>query len=255
MRALPADELIAVGEQFSSPGPYVGGSVLDRLPVLFYEAGEGIHANAVMLGGTSFEGISPWFPSTLPTSNTQLAYMLSLQFWSAAGDNYDPADVAAQYPIDRFYNGSATAALVQSNGDQSVLCPLVNLAENIVKAGIPVYHYFFNDFHPTCDVASYHEGLVPPEAKDWASHASDLLYIFPDVQGAYKSCPFGSDESAALSRSMIQSWAGFIKNGVPFEDRSNFGSWLVYSHPRLPPFPRSWNAYAPPSFPSPPLAP
>ena len=93
----------------------------------------------------------------MPTSNTLPAYLLALKAWNSVsyGDKFDTREIAEQYPIKRYYDGSAVAAFIQSDGDRCVICPSVALAKRISRAGVPTFHFYFTDLLPGFDVADH----------------------------------------------------------------------------------------------------
>ena len=80
------------------------------------------------------------------------------------------------------FNGDVEAAFVESDGDASVVCPMKELAKMMHAAGTVTWHYAF-EYGPTELDMSVQVGLRSPisamhSSAHWASHSSELPYVF-----------------------------------------------------------------------------
>ncbi|XP_066469161.1 cholinesterase-like [Tiliqua scincoides] len=110
-------------------------------------------------------------------------------------------------------------ALAQFARDYFFVCPLVDLAAQMVAAGSPVYIYSFNH---------HISGSIWDE---WmgAAHGSEVPFLFgtlTSVLGANQSSPEGD---AALSRRTMRYWAEFARSGNPTGSRHDVVQWPLYN--------------------------
>ena len=127
---------------------------------------------------------------------------------------YTAAEVLAMYPLADF-GGHPSAAFVAADGDFTVVCPLRRLADLIAQARLPTYEYVYtHSSEAGCDVAAS-DGIVPPGDLHWASHSSELPYVFGSRNISFDwGCPKTAPERA-LSRAMQGYWMSFVRSGFP----------------------------------------
>lgn len=195
------------------------GLILAVDPLTVLEQGRG-NVATLAIGGNSFDGTSellphPAFPSTNATVEQ---YLASLRLYYSAGPAHADA-VAAQYLLERF-GGNAQAAFVAADSDRVVTCPSLRVARAAATAGGRVHAYNFSHHQDQCDLATMVGVQV---SKDWASHASELVFVFGNVDfvnplnGSALHCNLTEPELRLSSR--VQSlWGSLAATGTPLND-------------------------------------
>ena len=197
---------------------YLDGAdgVLPVQPAELYAAGS-INVQSLVIGTTSFDGISellPWSPKHGGTLAWDAAMLV--QYKLKAGI------VKKLYPLAK-YGGSTLAAFTAADSDKTWQCPalrLARLASNTTTNRPDVWVYNFGVFHPSCDAAAQ-LGIVPKGAFNgtWASHAADINFVFENQFGqdpkdnSFAPCPWDSPAQQQLSMSMSSIWANMASEG------------------------------------------
>ncbi len=125
LRAMTTADIFAA----VSAGPSIDGWVVPKHPLEIMDEG-GLNVDSVLLGGNSFDGLTPWLPEeALPNSQAALdelmAALLGFNGFSWSGTQA----MLKQYSGDRYPKDPATgdpyyrAALTQCDGDLAVVCP------------------------------------------------------------------------------------------------------------------------------------
>uniref|UniRef100_A0A803SVY0 Carboxylic ester hydrolase n=1 Tax=Anolis carolinensis TaxID=28377 RepID=A0A803SVY0_ANOCA len=111
--------------------------------------------------------------------------------------------VALKYTEESHGLAKYRSALVQSLGDYFFVCPAAEIADQMRKAGSPVYVYLFT--HHT-------SGTVWPE---WAkaTHGAEVIYLFGSFKAALEANKTHTEADAALSRRIMRYWAEFARTG------------------------------------------
>jgi hypothetical protein len=166
---------------------------------------------------------------------------------SAALERY-PRSAQASPPLQ------GMGAFVQQDSDYTVTCPSLHIASLAVGGGASagaspsasprpaVWSYQWAHYLPGCDLAYFASdkgvGFVPIDPPtttsnpQWASHASELPFVFGNTLFAISgfpqfSCPFSPAERT-LSDSIMNSWANFAATldpngyGVGSESKTSF---------------------------------
>ena len=209
-------------------GYSMDGVLLRGWPLEAYAAGRTVATESIV-GHTSRDGTAAFYGAA-PLANA------SASDWRAAVASRwleRSAAVAIEYPLSR-YDGSASAAYIDADADEALVCPgqaLIRLAAN---SGVHVYGYSFSHLSLNCD-AGFELSVVPqwrPERLErsrafgsWATHGAELRFVFGNTAGpddlssdpnVRKLCPFSDARGeVALSRQMRGWWASFAAGGEP----------------------------------------
>jgi len=142
------------------------------------------------------------------------AYLNLLNKHSFFGKLKLAAEVLLNYPL-RDFDGKAAPAFVTADADFTVVCPLRGLADLISASGVPTYEYYYSHTSSAgCDTAHL-DGIIPQGDRHWASHSSELPYVFGVTTLTYNtSCPMSAEEKG-LSATMMSYWSSFAANGAP----------------------------------------
>jgi para-nitrobenzyl esterase len=137
--------------------------------------------------------------------------------------------VGDQYPLSRF-NGSAAAAFTQADADHVVTCPSYKIARAAANMSTRVHVYRFAHLQRQCDLALL-LGVLPAGVEDWASHASELVFVFnntffenPLVAGKMLRCALTPEEHA-LSGTIMSFWSSIAHTGVPRDSTPKRTAW------------------------------
>eukprot|EP00618_Florenciella_parvula_P035986 CAMPEP_0119473306 /NCGR_PEP_ID=MMETSP1344-20130328/5017_1 /TAXON_ID=236787 /ORGANISM="Florenciella parvula, Strain CCMP2471" /LENGTH=572 /DNA_ID=CAMNT_0007506395 /DNA_START=589 /DNA_END=2308 /DNA_ORIENTATION=- len=213
-----------------APGTWIDGYVLTKPPIDYYVAGE-LNINEFMIGGNSQDGITPYYEYIAPVPQTDAAYPTSMAtHW---GDYADA--VVAQYPLKDGEGTDATAAatqFVKADGEYNCNCaiagPETSWAALLLNAGATVYHYYFANGPSEVD-ESVLMGVAPQGHYNWASHWSEIPYVFGTDTNGYGWFDFFTTDEVQLKDTMMNYWGSFIKAGTP-TDSSGYGpTWPEYT--------------------------
>jgi len=238
LQAVPVELLqwpLAFQVNLLFPGAYIDAkpdgmqpaAVMSQQPSAIYEAasrGEAqLNAEQVMIGATNRDGLTPYYVGSLvPVFPFEYAAEVAA-YWAALnllnrssllGKLITVVEVLEMYPIKDF-QGHPSAAFVAADGDFTVVCPLRRLADLMTQAGLPTYEYSYTHSSTAgCDEAAS-VGIVPPGDEHWASHSSELPYVFGSHNISFDwGCP-KTEAERALSRAMQGYWMSFARSGVP----------------------------------------
>ena len=195
--------------------------------------------DSLLIGANSRDGTTPFDYEPLPPLLLPLNEANELHWGAKLG----PV-VTKQYPASLFH-GSKSTAFVTADSDCFVTCPSRRLAAAVTKAGVPVYFYEYAHLSsvPNCDVcvdpgAGVGPGAVPKGDRTWASHGSEVRFVFnsttgPDDMNASITniCPFSAEEQQ-LVRAMDHFFGNFIEHGSPNSIAEHSGTQF----PRWPQF-------------------
>ena len=106
----------------------------------------------------------------------------------------DAAAVEALYSLKRF-DGNTNAAYIQPDGDAGVVCPTMEVARKVTAAGGSAY--VFHWAYKGC--SDSHSRLKLPA--DYASHASEIPYVFGVDPGCYTN-----EKEKRLTKAMQEYW-------------------------------------------------
>ncbi|XP_074873339.1 acetylcholinesterase-like [Carettochelys insculpta] len=206
--------------------PTVDGDFLPEAPQQLLEAGHlhrkpvlaGITANEgsmfLMFGAPGFslgndslisweqllEGVRFMVPG-LPTPSVQAA----VQRYSQEGKGHGPA--------------RHRWAMNQAASDYLFLCPLMELAGQLAKAGTPTYVYSFAH-RSTASLWPRWMGAV---------HTAELPYLFGTLAAEHGPNHTAPKADVALSRRVMRYWAEFARSGSPTGTGTNKGHWPPYN--------------------------
>ncbi len=113
-----------------------------------------------------------------------------------------PSPYAAAYAVGAIWTDSGFVAGIGG-------CPEQNLARQLVRTGVPVYFYQFDDRHApglNNDLPGYQWG---------AGHAMELAYLWPSFNNGFSLYALMTHKQLQLSRAMVQYWGAFTKAGMP----------------------------------------
>jgi len=214
--------------QIATGGYFLDDAVMPVQPIKLYARPGRVNVDSLAIGANSFDGTSelePFFPKP-NASLLEYKAALAVRFGAKAVDK-----VASQYPPSR-YRGSAAAAFTEADSDQVTACPNLKLARAIAVNGsgaTAVYLYRFAHLQKKCDLASFLH-VVPPGFSSWASHGSELLFLWDNTRFRYPldgkmiDCNL-TDAENKLSDSMQSLWASIAASGVPFDHTEAAVQW------------------------------
>ena len=167
--------------------------VLPTPPREVYASG-GMHAEALVIGHTSFDGTAAFY-ATAPLANATPAE------WDArmrARFRPHASAVQAQYPLTR-YTGkgypAVPASYIAADSDERVACPTAALARLAARSAPGrVFSYVFAHMQTNCD-ASFALHVLPWReparsalaGSGWASHGADVKFVFNTVGAHFLS--------------------------------------------------------------------
>jgi para-nitrobenzyl esterase len=206
LRALPAEKLVD-GLNMASmmqaaqtyTGPMIDGKIVTGENSDAYLAGTQEHV-PVIVGVNSAE-FGGGFPGRAPATDP---YTQFGEKAAAARAAYDPNQTLSQ--------GAAAAAIMS---DRGMVEPARFVAQQLSKAGQPVYEYRF----------SY---VATSMRHDWAFgavHASEIPYVFDTVKARYGAALTPEDEKAA--QTIHAYWVQFAKTGTL--NPSGLPEWPQYA--------------------------
>lgn len=184
------------------------GHVLPDTPRALYSKGS-LNVKAFMAIANTYDGLAPWFYAVDPF----LYGNSSSAFDSLAARFGDVSKLSSAFAFER-YNYSYTHAEVQMEGDSNVLCPtkdLVGMVSEVLPGStyMGVFgHLYATDMAVQVGMVTLDDGITPPT---WASHASELAFVFHFPTSA---APFTDDEEA-LSSAMQDYWGSFAAGSAP----------------------------------------
>mmetsp|Transcript_66595 Transcript_66595/g.124276 ORF Transcript_66595/g.124276 Transcript_66595/m.124276 type:complete len:557 (+) Transcript_66595:39-1709(+) len=168
-----------------------------------------LNAQRIMLGANSADGVTIYAPfDWLPPfwSNSSLLYTSSMSMWWKTFYHLHAPHVQQVYPL-RNYGGNALVAFVEADGDYTVTCPTLALANATYALGVPTYLYMFA--HNTQADTSYWSGWkVPPS---FASHGAELPFVF----GRPGDGVSFENEDWLLANATQDYWGAFVREGDP----------------------------------------
>ena len=180
-----------------------------------------LNADAVLLGGNSFDGLESYYVKyeVNPLTHRMPEFLYHSAMNSHFGQNAKA--VEALYPTSRFASGTNGAA-VQPIGDAGVICPTLELANVLTSRGHRAYTYLFS-YGPVCgDVMGHTMKLTG--GPGWASHASEIPWVF----GTYDIC-YRNESEVRLTQDMQDLWGSFVRTGKP--QAANL-TWSAYESGR-----------------------
>jgi len=176
------------------------------------------NAEEIIIGGNSFDGLDsyyvPYESFGKPKRLSQAVYTRNM----AASYGANAAAVSKLYAPSRF-GGNINAAYCQPNGDAGVVCPSLEVAKLLSRAGGKAFVYWF-DYGPLCsDQAKAFDATTGAEKIGWASHGSEVTWVFGG------SC--AAADKSGLSRTMQDLWGSFTRSGAP--SSSQTGAWRPWT--------------------------
>ena len=193
------DKVQDAADGFVLPGEMAGPA--DASPAAALLVGGALNAEAVLIGGNSFDGLLSYsLPYEAPLGMlSREAYATKMaDAWDA-----DAAAVMALYDVDARFGGNTNAAYVRPDADAGVLCPSLAIAGALAARGVAAYAYLF-DYGPVCDDV----GRLFATPGAWASHAAEIAWVF----GARASC-YRDESELALTAAMQDLWGSFARGG------------------------------------------
>jgi hypothetical protein len=219
------------GDVLQGPHPTIDGWVLPKSAVALMDA-SGVNANAVLIGANSFDGIFGGFDEMAPDSEafyTDFMFgLLGLSGFSLSGtlavmEQYTPERYLHKADGDPFYPASAA----QVDGDMNVVCPSKWMHQRLGRLGKSARLYYF-EYGPSCvDGARKYPGNPYTAAGGWASHGTELAFVFGNPSTAWKSdevCDVSAEGASAarLATLIPQLWISFAKTGTPHAEPALF---------------------------------
>lgn len=196
LRALPAETLanadaaLPLGLGSFRMYPAVDGHVVDDRPIEIIRAGAH-NAMPYMVGSTSEEYLTRFQGVPDALYEDVLAALVGQA-------NVD--EVVALYPLAEF--PSADAAVSAAISDRNITCPARYFAASVATAqSEPVFRYFFSR---TASTAA--------RQADGAYHASELLFLFQNMDGAEFSA---TEDDRTVEATMRRYWTQFAASGDP----------------------------------------
>uniref|UniRef100_A0A803T8J9 Carboxylic ester hydrolase n=1 Tax=Anolis carolinensis TaxID=28377 RepID=A0A803T8J9_ANOCA len=165
-----------------------------------------VQTKPILTGVTSDEAASMLafiFPGNNHSLITREQFLETLRNTVRNATEEDIQAVALKYTEESHGLAKYRSALVQSLGDYFFVCPAAEIADQMRKAGSPVYVYLFT--HHT-------SGTVWPE---WAkaTHGAEVIYLFGSFKAALEANKTHTEADAALSRRIMRYWAEFARTG------------------------------------------
>ncbi|GAA3865800.1 carboxylesterase family protein [Saccharothrix violaceirubra] len=184
-------------------GPAYGTPTLPENPVTAVAAGR-VHRVPVLSGNTRDEARLTTMYAELPLGRTLTAQEYAEALRVAFGADRAAA-VLREYPA----GADAGAALSALDTDRVFACPQLRTGRDLARF-TPVHAYEFAD--PDAPTSSMYFGQRPAGA----SHGSELAYVFDLRVGPYAGLTPTSltPRQRALSDTMIDNWAGFVRTGT-----------------------------------------
>jgi len=112
-----------------SAGPSIDGYVVPKHPLEIMDEG-GLNVDSVLLGGNSFDGLTPWFPEEMLPNSQGSFDEIMFALLGANGFSWSGAQALLdQYSPERYLTDPETgdpyyrAAMTQCDGDLAVVCP------------------------------------------------------------------------------------------------------------------------------------
>ena len=212
LRAAGVEQLLQTFAKFAAPSGVpaglmtaVDGRVLPKSPVEVFAAGEQVPA-ALIIGVNAREFSGP--PDAVAVKKqieseygNLAAKALPLYGIVVANDGK-----VSQAPADRLYGTAGD----QFATDTTFRCPSMVVADWNSKAGIPTYEYQFS------------RG-VPGHPEVGAVHASEVPYVFGNLEQVRPGRPNYQPEDYAISKAMQSYWANFANTGSP--DGADLPRW------------------------------
>ena len=231
LRAVPPHALVKVGW---SGAWYYDRDFLPHNTSWYFSSGN-VHVEDLVIGGNTYDGLVYLVHPLIPKTNFEFKQYLNMTYGSATASKvYEAYD-----PGFKFF-GNVFAAFVQQDGDNTIMCPTLSIAQMLNASGSKtrVWSYYYAHRFDCIDLAGI-LGLLgrythpPNDFPDWASHGAELPLLFGNLQ--FKD-PFGKrwDQCTpkmnaahlAVSRTLQKLWGdvarGFPKSSLwrPFSDNS-----------------------------------
>ena len=216
LRAAPVEQLLAAFAKVVPPfgvplglGVNIDGKVLPQSPALVFAQGKQLPAaliigiNAREIGGAS--------SAADVAKNIETAYgTLAPQALPLYGITPSADGKFAQGAPDPLY-GDAGA---QWMTDITFRCPSTVVASLNSRSGQPTYQYQFS------------RG-IPGRLDIGATHASEVIYVFGNLDDKRPMRPDYDAADYAISKAMQEYWTNFAKNGTP--DSKGLPAWPAYT--------------------------
>jgi len=215
LRAASVEQLLEAFAKFAAPlgvpeslMTAVDGRVLTQSPAEVFASGRQIPAS-LLIGVNAREFRGPpdagAVKKQIESEYGNLAAKALPLYGIVASKNGKVSQVSA----DRLYGTAGD----QFATDTNFRCPSMVVADWNSKAGIPTYQYQFS------------RG-VPGHPEIGAVHASEVVYLFGNLEEERPSRPHYQPEDYAISKAMQRYWTNFAKTGSP--DGTGLPQWPRY---------------------------
>jgi para-nitrobenzyl esterase len=215
LRAASTEQLLEAFAKYAGPGGVpaslmtaVDGRVLPKSPAEVFATGRQIPA-ALIIGVNAREFQGPpdaaAVKKQIESDYGDLAAKALPLYGITAGKN----GKVSQPAPDPLYGKAGD----QFSTDTAFRCPSMMVADWNSKSGIPTYQYQFS------------RG-VPGHPEIGAEHASEVVYVFGNLDEQHPGRPNYQDEDYAISKAMQTYWTNFAKTGTP--DGSGLPHWPRY---------------------------
>lgn len=215
LRAASVEQLLAAFGKFAGPSGVppslmvaVDGQVLTKSPAEIFASGKQIPA-ALIIGVNAREFGGPADAAEVKKQIEKDYGRLAAQALPLYGISTAADGKVSQTAPDPLYGKAGD----QLSTDATFRCPAMVVADWNSKAGIPTYQYQFS------------RG-IPGHPEIGAVHASEVAYVFGNLDEQRKMRPNYEAADYALSKAMQEYWTNFAKTGSP--DGSGVPAWPRY---------------------------
>jgi len=215
LRAASAEQLLAAFSKYAGPSGVpsglmvaVDGKVLPQSPAEVFATGKQLQTPLIIgINAREFGG---------PPNAAEVKKQIESEYGDLAakalplyGITTAPDGKVSQAAPDALY-GNAGAQLAT---DTTFRCPSMVVADWNSKAGVATYQYQFS------------RG-IPGHPEIGAIHASEVVYVFGNLDAQRPTRPNYQDADYAISKVMQEYWTNFAKTGSP--NASDLPAWPQY---------------------------